>query len=356
MASQDFDFGDMSGSMSPLPEVGASSSSSSSSSSANAAVAEKAPKFSEWNDPLERINLWNSVCRRLLDSHKAGKEITKDAAKAIIRKLAIERKLFNIPSAGSVDKTTGAAYSVFHKYISSTAKGMPLYAKEVFSLLTGEGTSEAPEPQSQEWTVHNTHELHAKIKEVERAGRKLETDKAKREEEHAAQIKALKTAAAAATRKEDAALAANSKEKLDLDAILLRLTKIKEEDAASEGGAGGGGGGGSGTKRRASMVSSSAKKAKSLADLLTKMRKSEAGMAALQQLEGTQVNGTAALEEDKATGKPLTVEELEDNLKKKEFTVVKAEFLADLIRYNVVMEFSEEEEEGEDEDEDEDDE
>ena len=43
------------------------------------------------------------------------------------------------------------------------------------------------------------------------------------------------------------------------------------------------------------------------------------------------------------------MEELELELKKKEFTVVKAEFLADLIRYNVVTEFSEEEEEGEDE-------
>jgi hypothetical protein len=342
MASQDLD---LSGELSPRPEGGASSSSSSSSAAAAAAPADL-PAFGEWTDQVERMELWNSVCSRLL----AGGNVTKDAAKAIIKRLATERRLFNIPP-GAKEKTTAAAYGVFLKYISSTAKSLPKNAKEVFAQLGGEGGSEAHEPASVEWTVHNMHELHAKIKEVEGAGRQLAADKAKREEEHAAQLKKLKATAAAATKKEDAALASNSKEKLELDAILLRLTKQMQEDAASEGGAGGGGGGGSGTKRRASMVSSSAKKAKSLAELLTKMRKSEAGLAALEQLEGTEVNGTAALEDDKATGKPLTVDELEDNLKKKEFTEVKAEFLADLIRYNVVTEFSEEDEEDDKDDE-----
>ena len=342
MASQELD---LSGELSPRPAAAASSSSSSSSSAAAAAAApETLPAFGDWTDQVERIELWNSVCSRLL----AGGEVTKDAAKAIIKRLATERRLFNIP-AGAKEKTTAAAYGVFLKYISSTAKSLPKNAKEVFAQLGGEGGSEAHEPASVEWTVHNMHELHAKIKEVEGAGRQLAADKAKREEEHAALLKKLKTTAAAATKKEEAALAANAKEKLELDAILLRLTKQLQEDAASEGGAGGGGGGGSGSKRRASMPASSAKKAKNVAELLTKMRKSEAGLAALEQLEGTEVNGTAALEDDKATGKPLTVDELEDNLKKKVFTEVKAEFLSDLIHYGLVTEFSEKDEEDEEE-------
>ena len=63
--------------------------------------------------------------------------------------------------------------------------------------VRGEGGSEAELPPS-EWTVRNMHELHAKIKEVEGAGRQLAADKAKREEEHTAQLKKLKAAAAAA--------------------------------------------------------------------------------------------------------------------------------------------------------------
>ena len=338
MASQALD---LSGELSPRPAAAASSSSSSSSSAAGAAAtAEALPAFSDWTDPVERIEFWNSVCSRLL----AGGEVSKDAAKAIIKRLATERRLFNIPP-GAKEKTTAAAYGVFLKYISSTAKSLPKNAKDVYAQLGGEGGSEAHEPASTEWTVHNMHELHAKIKEVEGAGRQLAADKAKREEEHAALLKKLKTTAAAATKKEEAALTANAKEKLELDAILLRLTKQLQEDAASEGGAGGGGG--SGSKRRASMPASSGKKAKSLAELLTRMRKSDAGLATLEQLESTEVNGTAALEDDKATGKPLTVDELEDNLKKKEFTEVKAEFLSDLIHYGLVTEFSEEDEEGE---------
>ena len=340
MSSQDLD---LSGELSPQPQ-GAASSSSSSSSAAAAAAAVDLPAFGLWTDQVLRIQLWNTVCRLLLE----GGEVTKDAAKAIIKRLATERRLFNIPP-GAKEKTTSAAYGVFLAYISSKASSLPKNAKEVFAQLGGEGGSEAHEPASVEWTVHNMHELHAKIKEVEGAGRKLAADKSKREEEHAAQLKKLKTTAAAATKKEDDAIKANTKEKLDLDAILLRLTKQMQEDAASEGGAGGGGGGGSGAKRRASMPSSSAKKAKSLAELLTRMRKSEAGLAALEQLEGTEVNGTAALEDDKATGKPLTVDELEDNLKKKVFTEVKAEFLSDLIHYGLVTEFSEKDEEDEEE-------
>jgi hypothetical protein len=346
MSSQEDEELDLSGDLGPnLLGGGRSSSSSSSSAAAAEAAAVDLPTFGAWTDPVQRIEFWNSVCRELL---KDG-QVTKDAAMGVIRRIATEHRLFSIPT-GKMEKTTAAVYSKFFDYIRSPAKSLPQIAKEVFSKLGGEAGCEMAERPTSVWTVHNMPELHAKIKEVEAAGRKLEADKAKREEEHAAQVaqfKKLKAAAAAASKAEGAAMTANVKEKLDLDATLLRLSKQLQEDAASGGGAGGGGGGVSGSKRSASTAAASSpgKKAKSLAQLLGLMRQSLAGLKALEQLEGTEANGAAALKDDKATGKPLSVDELQDVMVPKHFDVVKTDFLNDLIRYNVVTQLDEEEEE-----------
>ena len=316
-------------------EGGSSSSSSSSSSSAAAAAAaaaaateEELPAFGEWTDIVDRMAFFNTI---------AGmKPSSKEEAKKFIKKVAKERKLFKIPP-GKKEKTTGAAYSKFIAYISSNSKHLPAAARECYVRLGGEVASEAPEASQTEWSVANISDLVDKIAEVEAEGRALEVAKAKREEAHSTELAKLKAAGTAASKSEAEAKAANAKEKDRLDAILLRLSKQN----ASGGGSGskrrstGGGSGGSG--------GSSGKKSKSLEAMLTRVRKSEAGLAALEVLEDKDINGFPALVNDKVTDYPYTEDELFDNLKQKVVNEVKREFLDDFIAFGLVMEDSKDE-------------
>jgi hypothetical protein len=321
-------------------EMGASSSSSSE-------HPKEPPSFQDFKHPIERMLFFNRVSSEVLKTSPAS-GVDKDFVKRVIKGLASSLGAFKIPTT-KMEKTTGAAYAAYFKYIKGDSVGLPKKAKQVLALLeaTGGGSEGGDDRDESMWTVDNLDDLYKKIAEVEAAGVKMLADAKMREEAHAKQIKALRAAGVEALAKERAQVAENEKEKADLNATLLVLVK-QQAARGSPADAAGGGGGGGGKRGATSAPRSEPKRSKTLETLLNKMRTSAAGLAAIQTLQDKSVNGTAALDDDdKATGLPYTQVEFLGDLKQKDIQEVKKEFLDDLVLFNLVLEEKEEEEEEE---------
>lgn len=263
--------------------------------------------------------------------------VSKDDARAIFKELAAERNLFIVPAA-KTEKVTPAVYTAFMKYVSEP--GAHSKAKEFYLKLKSAGAvvESAASVAASEYEPGDEAKVAAKIAELDAARTKLMEASAARKEVHKEQLKELKEKEKTCAKKEEEALNANSAEKSKLEAELLRLSKmahglgVKAPGSAKRAAAGGGG--------------SASKKAKSLSELLERMKDSTAGRAALALLTSVEVTGVAALENNKATGAPLEAdEEFLGNLTGNHIKVIKEEFLADLARYGLVKLDGEEEEE-----------
>ena len=214
---------------------------------------------------------------------------------------------------------------------------------QLYERLGGESESSHGQDEHLEYT--NVSELVAKIGELETELFTATSNQVKRVEKFKADAKSAELKHKEDTKRENADINEKAEHIKELKERLVTLTMMSASSSKGSG-AGGGGGGGSGGKRPPPpSAQPKVKKSITLPSLLKTMRETSEGTTLLDLLEGDEVNGAPALADDEVTGKPFTLDELEEHLPPRVFKFLKANFLGYLINFGIVKEEDDEDDE-----------